>query len=123
MTTMMDILQGYLVQIGVHCARIDGNTSGDEREILIREFNKEQNEIIGTSNDDTNTNSNRTEKNETIYSKNEEKNEESKHGNKALSVFLLSTRAGGVGINLQGADTVILFDSDWNPQVHEKKKG
>jgi ATP-dependent DNA helicase len=33
-----------------------------------------------------------------------------------VNIFLLSTRAGGQGINLAAADTVLLFDSDWNPQ-------
>jgi len=31
-------------------------------------------------------------------------------------LFLMSTRAGGMGLNLQAADTCILYDSDWNPQ-------
>eukprot|EP00960_Hanusia_phi_P072415 767779-Hanusia_phi.AAC.8 len=34
-----------------------------------------------------------------------------------ILVFISSTRAGGVGINLTGADTVIFYDSDWNPAM------
>ncbi|XP_038983531.1 ATP-dependent DNA helicase DDM1 isoform X2 [Phoenix dactylifera] len=37
--------------------------------------------------------------------------------NSDVNVFLLSTRAGGLGINLAAADTCILYDSDWNPQM------
>lgn len=37
--------------------------------------------------------------------------------NPKIFVFILSTRSGGVGMNLTGADTVIFYDSDWNPAM------
>lgn len=37
--------------------------------------------------------------------------------NDKIFVFLLSTRAGGLGITLTGADTVIFYDNDWNPTI------
>ncbi|ONM08731.1 chromatin complex subunit A 106 [Zea mays] len=40
--------------------------------------------------------------------------------NSSLNVFILSTRAGGLGINLTSADTCILYDSDWNPQMDQQ---
>jgi hypothetical protein len=46
--------------------------------------------------------------------------------NSSLNVFILSTRAGGLGINLTSADTCILYDSDWvifcqDYYTHQKK--
>jgi SWI/SNF-related matrix-associated actin-dependent regulator of chromatin subfamily A member 5 len=78
MTRMIDILEDYCLYRGHQYCRIDGNTSGEEREAQIDEYNKEGSEKF---------------------------------------VFLLSTRAGGLGINLYTADVVVLYDSDWNPQM------
>ena len=37
-----------------------------------------------------------------------------------LFVFLMTTRSGGLGVNLQTADTVVLYDNDWNPQPDQQ---
>lgn len=39
------------------------------------------------------------------------------NADKRIFCFILSTRSGGVGVNLTGADTVIFYDSDWNPTM------
>ena len=39
------------------------------------------------------------------------------NNDKKIFCFILSTRSGGVGVNLTGADTVIFYDSDWNPTM------
>ncbi|KAJ3622532.1 hypothetical protein MTP99_003037 [Tenebrio molitor] len=39
------------------------------------------------------------------------------NGDTRIFVFILSTRSGGIGVNLTGADTVIFYDSDWNPTM------
>lgn len=57
---------------------VAGNTSGEDRESQIEEYNRAGTEKF---------------------------------------IFLLSTRAGGLGINLYTADVVVLYDSDWNPQM------
>ena len=38
-------------------------------------------------------------------------------GNSRIFAFLLSTRAGGLGVTLTAADTVIFYDNDWNPTM------
>jgi len=78
MTRLLDILEDYMLFRGHQYCRIDGNTSGEDREQSIDAYNAPNSEKFA---------------------------------------FLLSTRAGGLGINLYTADIVILYDSDWNPQV------
>jgi SWI/SNF-related matrix-associated actin-dependent regulator of chromatin subfamily A member 5 len=78
MTKMIDIFEDYFISQGYKYCRIDGNTSYEEREDGIANYNRPGSDKF---------------------------------------IFVLSTRAGGLGINLQTADTVILYDSDWNPQA------
>ena len=37
--------------------------------------------------------------------------------NSSIFVFLLTTRVGGLGVNLTGADRVVIYDPDWNPSI------
>ncbi|GAB6025093.1 putative global transcription activator SNF2L2, variant 3 [Chamberlinius hualienensis] len=76
MTSLMSIMEDYLIWRGITYLRLDGATKADERGQQLAQFNAPSSEYF---------------------------------------LFLLSTRAGGLGLNLQSADTVVIFDSDWNP--------
>lgn len=71
MTRILDILEDFMVMRNYQYCRIDGNTTYEDRENAIDDFNAENSEKF---------------------------------------CFILSTRAGGLGINLQTADTCILYD-------------
>ena len=91
-TSTMDILQGFFHNLGINTFRLDGQTPREMRESNIEEFTRPDSDEYVSGSQDGGSSRGR------------------------VPVYLLSTRAGGVGINLQAADTVIFFDSDWNPQ-------
>ena len=87
--TQLDLIEDYARLLrGWSVCRIDGGVSPADRQDQIRAFNAP------------------------VHNNNNRGNS----AEKEPQLFLLSTRAGGQGINLAAADTVILFDSDWNPQ-------
>ena len=77
-TSIMDVMEELLQELGYMYLRLDGQTNVQERQEIIDTFNAQG----------------------SIY-----------------KIFMLSTRAGGLGINLTSADTVILHDIDFNPQI------
>ncbi len=77
-TSMLDLIEERLDEIGMPRCRLDGSTR--DREAEVRRFESDA----------------------------------------SIPVFLISLKAGGHGLNLTGADTVILYDPWWNPQTEEQ---
>ncbi|CAB1103229.1 unnamed protein product [Ectocarpus sp. CCAP 1310/34] len=77
-TAMLDVLESFVGAKGYVYRRLDGTTSGKERQARINEFNSDRAGVF---------------------------------------VFLISTRAGGQGLNLHTASRVVLYDVNWNPAL------
>lgn len=89
MTHTLDILQDYLELRRYTYERLDGSIRAEERFAAIRNFSR----------------------------RSSSENMDSESDGHGAFVFLISTRAGGVGLNLMAADTVVFYEQDWNPQV------
>ncbi|GMH22377.1 hypothetical protein Nepgr_024220 [Nepenthes gracilis] len=92
MTHTLDILQDFLELRQYSYERLDGSIRAEERFAAIRSFSQQS--ATGKLNSQVNEN--------------------------GAFVFMISTRAGGVGLNLVAADTVIFYEQDWNPQVDKQ---
>ncbi|PSS24120.1 Helicase [Actinidia chinensis var. chinensis] len=92
MTHTLDILQDFLELRKYSYERLDGSIRAEERFAAIRSFSQQS--VKGSC-----------------------KVEADQSG---AFVFMISTRAGGVGLNLVAADTVIFYEQDWNPQVDKQ---
>lgn len=98
MTKMLDILEDYCLWKNFEYCRLDGNTAHEDRQVRVFLSDKTKLYLI----------------NKILF-----KNSINLYNapNSSKFIFMLSTRAGGLGINLATADVVIIYDSDWNPQA------
>ncbi|KAK9911110.1 hypothetical protein M0R45_035033 [Rubus argutus] len=92
MTHTLDVLQDFLELRKYSYERLDGSIRAEERFAAIRSFSRQSAKQSLKSHADQN----------------------------GSFVFMISTRAGGVGLNLVAADTVIFYEQDWNPQVDKQ---
>ncbi|KAL6957595.1 putative helicase chr10, partial [Sarracenia purpurea var. burkii] len=92
MTHTLDTLQDYLELRKYSYERLDGSIRAEERFAAIKSFSQQL--VKGSYTPEA-------------------------HQSGAF-VFMISTRAGGVGLNLVAADTVIFYEQDWNPQVDKQ---
>ncbi|XP_050384918.1 probable helicase CHR10 isoform X1 [Argentina anserina] len=92
MTHTLDVLQDFLELRKYSYERLDGSIRAEERFAAIRSFSRQS----------------------------AKQNLKSQADQNDAFVFMISTRAGGVGLNLVAADTVIFYEQDWNPQVDKQ---
>ncbi|KAI3983709.1 hypothetical protein MKX01_001113 [Papaver californicum] len=100
MTRLIDILEIYLQLHNFKYLRLGGSTKTEDRGTLLKQFNAPDESVYGGI-----------------------PNRFDFHiltPDSPFFMFLLSTRARGLGLNSQTADTVIMFDSDWNPQMDQQ---
>ncbi|KFK37293.1 hypothetical protein AALP_AA4G238600 [Arabis alpina] len=91
MTSTLDILQDFMELRRYSYERLDGSVRAEERFAAIKSFSAKTERGLDSEADASNA-----------------------------FVFMISTRAGGVGLNLVAADTVIFYEQDWNPQVDKQ---
>ncbi|KAF4701107.1 choline dehydrogenase 7, partial [Perkinsus olseni] len=105
-TMQLDIIDDYLRARGVRFERLDGNVSAGDRQEAVDRFNRSS----------PSPSSSPSPCSDSVSPSPEDDVNDTAGGDFASMVFLLSTKAGGVGLNLCAASVAVIFDSDWNPQ-------